>query len=503
MGALRRFRRSLPAAVLLVLAALPTPGQGQLISPGRLSSVHTELEGIRNCTQCHEFRQRGISATRCLDCHSPLARRLESGTGYHASLPDADCATCHKEHLGEAFQLVRFDSLAFDHTQASYALDGRHAETGCRDCHTPALIQDAGVRSFKAEHGALERTYLGLPRECATCHEADTPHRDQFQDRVCTDCHDTGGWQDAAGFDHDQVDYRLTGAHRTAPCAGCHTAEPNPGELPDFVRYQGVVAARCNDCHEDPHAASMPGACASCHETGGWRRVRRDRVEATYDHRVTGFELEGRHGAAPCASCHDASAAASLVGVHLSFQPGTAGNAFPRPVATACRSCHVDRHEGAFEDGESGGDPPDCVRCHGEAAWSPADYDALRHNREAGWALEGAHLTVACDACHLPTGDVPTFRVEDTTCAGCHRDADPHGDQFQDRSCDACHDLGGFRIAEFDHTRTRYPLEGAHVRVPCAGCHTPEPAGPDGAGDAVVRYRPLGTECRDCHEGVS
>jgi hypothetical protein len=52
-----------------------------------------------------------------------------------------------------------------------------------------------------------------------------------------------------------------------------------------------------------------------------------------------------------------------------------------------------------------------------------------------------------------------------------------------------------FAIPGFDHSTTRFALDGAHVSVSCGACHTPS------ATDGAVRYRPLGTSCEDCHGG--
>jgi hypothetical protein len=53
-----------------------------------------------------------------------------------------------------------------------------------------------------------------------------------------------------------------------------------------------------------------------------------------------------------------------------------------------------------------------------------------------------------------------------------------------------------FRIAAFDHSRTRFPLDGRHRDVECADCHVMVTAAD---GREFRRYRPVGTQCRDCH----
>lgn len=487
----------LPAWMVVTLAAFPHDGEAQLISPGKLSAVHEDLEGLRSCTQCHELRRAGVASGLCLDCHKPLARRLQANKGFHSSLVETECATCHKEHLGRDFDLVRFDTLSFGHERVGYGLEGRHAEVGCRDCHRRDRVEAPDVHEFKSEHGALGRTFMGLPTQCAACHDEDSPHGPEFTDQPCADCHGVEGWQGAEGFDHGTTSYPLTGRHRTVSCDGCHgTQESRQGEELS-LRFAGVRAARCSDCHADPHSGSMKGACASCHATSSWRRVNRRRVESSFDHAGTGFELEGSHADAPCASCHDSRASAALQEIRIRFQRGTTRRTFPRPISDGCPACHEDPHEGVFRERDRGGA---CDECHTQRAWLPSHYDLAWHNREAAFALEGAHLVVPCASCHT-TGDGETeFRIGVPTCQDCHEASTPHGDQFGGRECRSCHTADSFVIEDFDHDQTRYPLDGEHRQVACASCHALE-RGPDGS--SMVRYRPLDTKCRDCHGGAA
>jgi hypothetical protein len=483
------------ALASVVASVRPAPSSAQIISPGKLSSVHSELEGIRNCTLCHQLRQPGISPALCLKCHGLVADRLTAGRGFHASLSEEDCATCHKEHLGVDFALVRLDTLAFGHDATGYVLDGGHVEAGCRDCHTAAQVGDPEVVAYMEEHEALNRTYLGLTTACGDCHAEETPHREQFSPRPCVDCHDTAGWEDARGFDHREARYPLTGAHRTVACASCHESELASQNAP-FVRYVPLASGACTDCHQDPHDGVMPGRCRSCHATTGWEEVDRSRVEDRFDHEATDFSLVGQHAEASCTSCHDAGAHEGDANLHLSFESGTAARAFPKPIADSCLACHRDLHDGEFQDRLGGSD---CQSCHGQSAWTPADYGLDRHDSETSFLLEGAHQVVPCESCHITLGEgPPEFRLGEPTCAACHYETQPHEQQFDDRGCEACHTVASFGIPDFDHSETRYPLDGAHRAATCADCHRTE----DGSsGTQFIRYRPLGTECRDCHGG--
>src|SRR5512134_2620274 len=115
-------RHAARATLVLVMLALSAEARGQLISPGKLSSAHEELEGVRACTNCHELRKTGASNAKCLSCHDPLAARITAGRGYHAKLAQQPCAECHEEHFGREFKLVRLDADSFDHARTGYAL---------------------------------------------------------------------------------------------------------------------------------------------------------------------------------------------------------------------------------------------------------------------------------------------------------------------------------------------------------------------------------------------
>lgn len=462
------------------------PAEAQLISPGELSSAHADLEGVRNCTGCHELRRRGIQPERCLSCHRPLAGRIVLRAGLHAGV-EGGCADCHKEHLGREADIVRFDPEGFAHeTRTGFALEGAHAEVACRDCHAQGLIVEADTRIFKREHGALDRTWLGLATECGRCHLRTDPHDRQFDGRACTDCHSQTRWEPAERFDHDRARFRLVGAHRNAKCAACHTGG---GTTP--VRYRPLAFAACTSCHEDEHDGAMGPSCTDCHGTDTWDRIDRGRFENGFDHDATGHSLRGAHAGLDCAFCHDPEL--ERPGIALTFASGTRGRAYPRPVVESCRSCHADYHEGALAEAPGG---PACTGCHTEGAWLPSTFDLFRHG-ETGFALEGAHLAASCTACHVPAVDGHwRFRIEETSCAGCHAEDEPHGGQFAGRACTDCHTTETFAIASFDHADTSYALEGAHADVDCAGCHREERTA---AGRVFVRYAPLSTDCASCH----
>jgi len=288
--------RSIAGRLTLAACLLPTvPGSAhaQLFSPGRLAAAHSELEGLRGCTSCHQLGKSGVSAERCLACHEALKVRIEAGSGYHATVTPDDCATCHQDHLGEAFDLVRLDERAFDHSALGFPLELGHAELGCRDCHEPSLVRDPVVMARKGGTESLARTFLGLPTDCAGCHESESPHGAQFAARGCADCHQVTLWSEPTAFDHRSAAFRLDGRHTDLACAACHGAGA-------AAWYTPLPFGACSDCHADPHRGAMSGACASCHEASalaGALAEAEDPLEAA----LALVELLAEHGASSTA----------------------------------------------------------------------------------------------------------------------------------------------------------------------------------------------------------
>jgi hypothetical protein len=469
---------------LFLLVLVPRTVPAQLISPGKLSSEHAELEGMTNCTSCHALRTRGIARDRCLACHEPLAERIAAGSGLHSGTEYEACASCHREHLGREYALIRWEPAEFDHASVGFELEDAHETLDCRDCHTSTRVRDVKVRTSLVPYAALDRTYLGLGTACVDCHEIDDPHEGGFDPRPCSDCHDQVDWKGAsASFDHDETRYPLTGRHRSVGCNDCHRSDS----------FRGLRFASCTNCHTDPHHGGMQAACSSCHATIGWDDVSREAVESGFDHARV-FPLEAAHASADCASCHDPGPQTAGT-IEITYRPETLGHAWPAPVTEAgCVACHIDLHRGELaRDGAAGR----CADCHTQAAWYPSTFDVARHEVETSFPLIGAHAATPCIACHeAPLGE-GQFTMRADVCADCHGADQPHGDQFEGRGCDSCHGADSFRIPDFDHSATDFALEGAHESVACSSCHREEPRP---GGGTLVRYRPLAAAgCSDCH----
>ncbi len=444
------------------------------VSPGPLSKAHRDLEGPLACARCHVFGA-GSPQLRCMECHQEIARRLSANRGYHASQVKAgsgsnDCGHCHSEHNGLNHRLVRWPvpKEKFDHAQAGWKLEGKHAPLKCAECHQAKYI-DASDRAVLKRHD-LNTAFAALDPACTSCHR--DVHAGQLSSR-CTDCHSQDTWKNPPGFSHDRSRYPLTGLHAKLECAKCH--HPS-GAGPDAaIVYKGIALFNyCASCHKDPHGNAFSGDCARCHTTGGWKQIL---PTNGFDHNRTDYPLLGKHAAAACKDCHKT-------------QDFKARVAFAR-----CLDCHQDQHGGQFTHRADGGD---CKACHDETGWKPAHFTASDHAATA-YPLLGKHTDVACARCHLPKGKETAYRVPFAACTTCHQDR--HKGQFaampRANRCEDCHDAAGWKPALYTlaaHDRTRFALKGAHVAVPCSGCH--EPRGED------TPYHPASANCTDCHQNL-
>lgn len=166
-----------------------------------------------------------------------------------------------------------------------------------------------------------------------------------------------------------------------------------------------------------------------------------------------------------CLDCHDQLARRITAGA------GLHGRAYR---GQACEQCHV----------EHIGRKTKLVR------WPGGAMDKLDHDL-TGWKLEGDHQRVKCLDCHTQVrSGKPTFLAARPECGSCHKD--PHAGRFGAR-CQACHDLADWKQFDrkaFDHGKSRYPLTGKHVPLPCDKCHG-EPAKWTGLAFAT---------CDSCHK---
>jgi len=436
---------------LAVVCSGPASAQ---ISPGPLSHAHQNWDTVTQCSSCHDFGARARSY-KCLECHVEIRQRLDAHTGLHArvyksSAGQTDCVRCHTEHNGATFTLVRMDRKGFDHAaQTGFKLEGKHATQACEKCHTEKNLPMSARPQIKLKD--LNRSFLGLRRECTNCHE--DAHRGQ-EGAECSRCHQQDSWKSAPGFNHATTAFPLTGRHQAVACEKCH----KPGAEEKTALFKGVAYNGCQNCHNDPHGGAFrevrfQGSCENCHNTSGWKN---NNPSGSFNHNTTKFKLEGKHAELACGKCHK-------------------DDDFHRPVAhVRCGDCHEDPHNSQFVSRLAGSD---CSSCHNQTSYKPAIFDREAHGRSA-FPLEGKHYELPCANCHPPAGRGTVYITRKVVCSACH--ADQHAGQFAslpwNNKCDSCHVPTGFQPSTFSvarHAETKFMLTGQHASVACSDCHKP------------------------------
>ena len=525
-----RFRIACLAFAIAIMA-FASSADAQ-ISPGPLSSAHASLDGPLNCVKCHAGGKATMTS-RCLSCHREISWLAEHNRGFHARTRRAECSSCHPDHAGRDFALVKWaegNARRFDHAQAGWTLDGKHARVACEKCHTEKLrVSPAAARAPKR---STPGGWVGLETTCTSCHE--DVHKTSLGS-ACESCHTTGGWSPAPKFDHARSQYPLTGKHADVACEKCHTtlAGRAAGGSPLIAQFKPLAHGDCVSCHRDPHQGRLTGACSSCHATTSFASVE----GRTFSHDRTRYPLRGLHASVKCASCHtgyptriDRPQAATCAGCHgdphgkqgmlrgamadcvschtvSGFKPSTFTLA-EHTRSARCASCHSDAHGGQLATANGAGE---CKSCHTPSAWKPSIV-GVREHATFRFALTGRHAAIPCSSCHSATRrglpPLPATRtlgsanvalqLGETTCDACH--ADPHSGRYRGTTasaqgtCASCHDTRAFRPSTIDvqsHTQFSFALEGAHRAAPCVACHTTM--------SGASTYAIPGATCTSCH----
>ena len=383
------------------------------------------------CRQCHTSLVFSKVSTRCADCHADFHRR-QFGT---------NCDTCH------TVKGWKVDIQAIKNHQNRFPLVGAHAAAQCEDCHV----------------NAASGQFIGLSTDCYSCHSKQfaTPvfdHRGSGFPVTCESCHTMNSWL-GAKFDHLKfTGFALNGIHATLDCTACHLNS----------KFAGTPAT-CYGCHAKDYSstnspnhanAGFPQDCALCHSTATW-------LGASFDHSKTKFPLTGAHTSVLCASCH--------VGNNYTTLP------------TNCVGCHLQQYKSVTNpDHVALGWPTDCTICHTTANWTNANFN---HTTYTKYPLTGMHATVPCLSCHVGG----KYAGTPADCASCHlkdynATTNPnHKAAGLPTDCSLCHATVGWSPASFDHSKTNFPLTGAHKTLSCVSCHK------------NGQYQAMPTSCVSCH----
>lgn len=509
----RRIGRVAGCLAILVLGAL---GDGfaavnveTAVMPGQVIEGHEKLEA--DCENCHVRFDREAQPRLCLACHKAVASDVRDKRRYHGRIKERECRVCHTDHKGRNARTIVLDERKFDHAFTDLRLRGKHAVLECASCHLPGIKrrntpsdcsgchrkddkhngelgpkceschQESDWKEARADHDRTRfplrarhsqikceachtaRRYTDTPRDCASCHRKDDAHKGQLGPQ-CGKCHEETRWK-ASVFDHDRdARFPLRGRHREAKCESCHKS---PG-----LRDKPPV--RCASCHEQDdkrkgHTGRFGANCESCHGAGAWK-------PALFNHdRDTRFPLRGQHATAKCEACHRAPL-------------------YQEKPAARCAACHErsDKHSGQLDR--------ECQVCHNERSWRETSFE---HSRSR-FPLLGRHKQLACSQCHATLA----YKDAKTDCASCHAKDDRHKGIFHPR-CEQCHDAQDWKRIDFDHDgRTRFKLEGRHLKLACYTCHKSalkEPKGEAAPGcgschkEEDVHFDTYGAQCQRCH----
>lgn len=244
-------------------------------------------------------------------------------------------------------------------------------------------------------------------------------------------------------------------------CLACHSGidkriQQNRGY---HASYQ-VKGKDCYVCHNDHHGRNFD-------------IIRFD--PDTFNHDLTGYQLQGAHNTLDCKSCHQKD---YLIDQDLKEKDFTYLG-----LGTSCLSCHEDYHQGTLDN--------NCLFCHNYEQFSPAS--GFDHSLTA-FPLKGKHREVECIECHeVQERNGKKFQrfsgVAHNNCTDCHED--PHNNRFG-QNCTQCHTEQSFHIVKgmenFNHDKTDFPLEGLHKTVDCESCHKENYTTP-------IPHR----NCMDCH----
>jgi len=549
-------RRAGLIALLFGLLWIPCAAHAQ-ISPGPLSKAHQSLTGTTQCASCHQFgsntpifkcldchKEVAQRLTAKHGYHAEIQMQNPNGK---------DCVRCHLEHNGEDFNLVHWEpsQKQFDHRLTGYRLEGKHAALACEKCHTPSKMVPGERELIKAKDQS--KSFFGLSANCIPCHT--DPHKGQLGSD-CQSCHNVNDWKQAAQFDHSKTRYPLTGLHIKVACEKCHKPDqqggavryrdmkfdactachidPHKGSfkqrcetchstaswkklLSGFefdhskTKYpllglhakvscsdchvngefkKPLAFAACADCHKpDPHKGQFEnrpkkGECAECHTVEGWKPS----LFGVKEHATSQYPLLGKHARVECAKCHVPAGKDTRYKVKFA----------------ACLDCHKDAHDTQFASAPY---QNRCESCHTVQDFHRSTFTIANH-RKTRFALAGAHVAVPCNECHkIGAGGradkILPFHFEDQTCTACH--VDPHHGEFKDRmarrrangtplGCEACHTVKSWTdVNSFDHSKTKFPLLGAHRAVACGACHKAP------SGSSQVQFKGTTQVCEECH----
>lgn len=388
---------------LAVVVGVSYVSGGILFSPGKLSNntsgislnglqSHSELQGT--CAACHPPPWGAETMDdRCKNCHTTIEAQLLDDLSLHSILFEDKvplaCKDCHPDHRGTDASLTQLEPTRFPHNAIGYSLNAHQTLSNgnpftCADCHTNEITK-FNENSCTICHQEIDATFTRT-------------HINTFSSQ-CLSCHD-GVDTYGKDFDHNKMIFNLEGKHATISCSNCHLGAQSPSDLL-------ATPQACVDCHveDDDHEGEFGTDCGECHSSTSWE-------DATFDHSLSTFPLEGKHSDVKCSDCHN--------------------NGVYKGTQQECVSCHEDPvyHEVSFSS--------DCASCHTSDYWSPAEYT----ERHIFPMDHESNNNKDCQTCHVISLDI-------YTCYECHEHTpgnirSEHREEriFDYEDCMECHPTG-------------------------------------------------------------
>src|SRR3982074_1460308 len=218
-------------------------------------------------------------------------------------------------------------------------------------------------------------------------------------------------------------------------CATCH-------------KFGGQAALKCLDCHAEIvtrlnirrglHATFNipPGSsqeCARCHSEHNGEDFPLIKWDIkTFDHKQTGYILQGKHAGVSCERCHTPARISPQERATIKIKDL---NRTYLGLCAGCGGCHQDPHNGRL--GQT------CQQCHNFEDWKAISVGQFDHSKTR-YPLTGLHAQVACAKCHTQgVENRPRYTgIPFNQCSDCHKD--PHRGSFP-QGCQSCHRTSGWK----------------------------------------------------------
>jgi hypothetical protein len=254
----------------------------------------------------------------------------------------------------------------------------------------------------------------------------------------CEACH-TAPWEQATMTDR---------------CLGCHQGIKTEIQNPDTLHGALIVdpvKANCRECHTEHHGP-----------LGVLTRLDME----NFPHDATGFSLKGHSlqtgdPAITCTDCH--------------------AEKTNRFLSNTCTDCHA-RIDANFQASHTKTFGGECLSCHDGLD----SFGKSFTHANTSFPLFGKHDVLECQSCHAGMSTMKTVKETPQDCFACHQKDDAHKGQYGTQ-CASCHSPEGWLPASFDHSKSSFPLKGAHSSVECSACHSNQV------------YKGTSQECFACH----